>query len=68
MIPMGEEVKCQISLTDMNFLHEIFRLEASQNFLFPLLSLSVLLVERVKAPTLSLNRVKALVVPDVNEQ
>ena len=36
MIPKGEEVEFQISVTNRNFLHEIFHMEASQNFLFSL--------------------------------
>ena len=38
MIPMGEEVEFQVSLTDRKFLHERFHLEASRNFLFSLLN------------------------------
>ena len=34
MIPMGEEVKCHLSLFDRNHIHEGFRMEASQNFIF----------------------------------
>ena len=68
MIPMGEEVECHLSLTNKNFIHERFHLEYSRNFLFSLLSMLELLAERVKAPTLFVNKVKVLVVPNVNEQ
>ena len=34
MIPMGEEVKCHLSLVYRNHLHEGFRMESSWNFIF----------------------------------
>ena len=38
MIPMVQEVECQLSQVDRIIVHEIFRLEASQNFYFFLLN------------------------------
>ena len=65
---MGEEVEFHLSLADRNHLHEGFRMEASRKFIFPILTLSALSAQRVKALALLVNSIKELAVPDFKRQ